>query len=125
MTFPDFLSRFFALFAGSTFNGREYLAYLDAPQTGDEAAIVDNAVTAPLLGLLGFAPGEQVYNLAKNGDRPDFAPELPGTGTCFYVEDKNTSLAVGSTRAMMAITLDTTFACVSITPLGLPVVPEV
>ncbi len=94
MTFPEFLSRFFALFAGNSFNGREYLTYLDAPLTGDEAAIVDNAVTAPILGLLGFAPGEQVYNLAKNGDRPDFAPELPGSGTCFYVEDKNTSLAL-------------------------------
>ncbi len=53
---------------------------------------MDAAITAPILSLLGFAPAEQVYNLAKNGDRPDFAPNPPGSGTCFLVEDKNTSL---------------------------------
>ena len=92
LPFAEFVARFFAPFATPTWDGRTYLAYLDAPLPGDEAAIVDSAITAPLLALLGFPPGEQVYNRAKQGDRPDFAPEVPGLGTLFYVEDKNTAL---------------------------------
>ena len=31
MNFPDFVAAFFALFAGSAFNGRTYLDYLASP----------------------------------------------------------------------------------------------
>ena len=45
-----------------------------------------------LLGLLGFEPAERVYNQQRHHGRPDFAPTDPLYGTCYVVEDKNTSL---------------------------------
>lgn len=94
-TFADFLPAFFAVFTPSSFRGADFPGYLDRPanqRTDDEASIVDTAVVIPLLGLLGFAPGEQAYNRQKHGDRPDFAPENALYGTCFVVEDKATAL---------------------------------
>ena len=55
---------------------------------------MDTAITSPLLGLLGFEPGERVYNQQHLGERPDFAPKDPIYGTCFIVEDKSTSLSL-------------------------------
>ena len=93
-TFEDFLGGFFALFTQRTFRGGDYLSYLrrtEERRSGDEAAIVDTAVVGPLLGVLGFAPGERVYNLQRESSRPDFAPQDEAYGTCFIVEDKNTT----------------------------------
>ena len=73
----------------------DFLRYLEKPEaqrSGDEASIVDTAITSPLLGLLGFAAGDRVYNQQHLGDRPDFAPRDAVYGTCFIVEDKSTSL---------------------------------
>lgn len=94
MTFADFLPAFFDLFTRKSFRANDYLSYLSLPkaQRGDEAAIVDTAIVGPLLGLLGFAPAERVYNLQRQSDRPDFAPTDAVYGVCFMVEDKNTSL---------------------------------
>src|SRR6266566_1011658 len=94
-TFSDFLTAFFELFSQRTFRRTDYINYLKQPETkrtNDEAPIVDTAIVGPLLGLLGFAPGERVYNQQRHSDRPDFAPAAPIYGTCFMVEDKNTSL---------------------------------
>ncbi|MEB3231985.1 MAG: hypothetical protein VKJ64_13320 [Leptolyngbyaceae bacterium] len=55
---------------------------------------MDTAIANPLLGLLGFELGERVYNQQKFGERPDFAPSDPVYGTCFIVEDKNTTLSL-------------------------------
>ena len=41
--------------------------------------------------MLGFAPGDRVYNQTAGGTRPDYAPTHPNYGTCFIVEDKSTS----------------------------------
>lgn len=93
-TFANFLNGFFSLFAQKTFRRLNYLAYLDLPdknRSGDEASIVDTALVGPLLGLLGFEPGERVYNQQRSNERPDFAPADPVFGTCFVVEDKNTA----------------------------------
>ena len=93
--FTTFLVQFFALFTNKSFRGSDYLEYLnraDNQRSGDEASIVDTALVSPLLGLLGFAPAERVYNLARLNGRPDFAPEDAVLGTCFMVEDKSTSL---------------------------------
>ena len=93
-TFRAFLIDFFSLFTQRSFRGTDYLGYLarpDARRSGDEASIVDTAVVSPLLGLLGFAPAERVYNQQRDGSRPDFAPHDEGYGTCFIVEDKNTA----------------------------------
>ncbi len=92
--FGAFLVDFFALFTQRSFRGNDYLGYLDRPdarRSGDEASIVDTAVIGPLLGLLGFAPAERVYNQQREDSRPDFAPRDEGYGTCFIVEDKNTA----------------------------------
>ncbi|MBV9258210.1 MAG: N-6 DNA methylase [Ktedonobacteraceae bacterium] len=53
---------------------------------------MDTAIVSSLLTLLGFAPGEQVYNQQRPNGRPDFAPMDTVYGTCFIVEDKSTSL---------------------------------
>ena len=97
MTFEDFLTAFFELFSQKTFRRADYLTYLnqaDGTRGGDEASIVDTAIVGPLLGLLGFAPAERVYNQQRQNGRPDFAPTDPVYGTCFVVEDKSTSLAL-------------------------------
>lgn len=95
--FQDFLSGFFKIFVSKGFRGEDYLSYLQRPENqrgNDEASIVDNAIVSPLLRLLGFEPGEQVYNLQRQSERPDFAPSDPLYGTCFMVEDKNTTLSL-------------------------------
>lgn len=92
-TFDDFLLAFFNLFTSKNFRGEDFLTYLQRPRGqrgGDEASIVDTVIVGPLLGLLGFETGEQVYNRQQHGDRPDFAPTDSLYGTCFVVEDKNT-----------------------------------
>ncbi len=96
-SFDDFLAAFFALFSQKTFRRADYLTYLNLPaanRSGDEASIVDMAITGPLLGLLGFEPAERVYNQQRHEGRPDFAPVDAFYGTCFVVEDKSTSLAL-------------------------------
>jgi len=95
--FEDFLPAFFGVFTQKSFRSADFLAYLsrtDAQRSGDEASIVDTAITSPLLGLLGFEAGERVYNQQHLGDRPDFAPSDALYGTCFIVEDKSTSLSL-------------------------------
>lgn len=96
-TFNEFLSAFFGIFIQRSFRGADFLGYLnrsDAQRSGDEASIVDTAIASPVLGLLGFAAGERVYNQQHLGDRPDFAPSDAVYGTCFIVEDKSTSLSL-------------------------------
>lgn len=93
--FEEFLSLFFELFSKRSFGGKDYLTYLAQPpakRRGDEASVVDTAVVGPLLGLLGFEPGERVYNQQRQSDRPDFAPRETVYGTCFLVEDKATAI---------------------------------
>lgn len=93
-TFEEFLSAFFALFNQKSFRGKTFLAYLQhsgSEQSNDEASIVDMAIASPLLSLLGFDAGDQVYNQQHLGERPDFAPRDAVYGTCFIVEDKNTA----------------------------------
>ena len=97
MSFDEFLPAFCAIFTQSSFPGGDFLAYLNRPdsqRSGDEAPIVDTVISSPLLGLLGFEPGERVYNQQHLGERPDFAPRDPIYGTCFIVEDKSTSLSL-------------------------------
>ena len=95
-TFDDFLPAFFRLFTQNYAGGGDFLDYLahrsDAQGKGDEASVVDTVIVGPLLGLLGFETTERIYNQQKAGDRPDFAPRDDVFGTCFLVEDKNTSL---------------------------------
>ena len=95
-TFDEFLPAFFNLFTQSYAGRTDFLDYLahrsDAQGRGDEATIVDSVIVGPLLGLLGFETTERIYNQQKAGDRPDFAPRDEVFGTCFLVEDKNTSL---------------------------------
>ncbi len=94
-TFEVFLSGFFAIFTHHQFRGSDFLTYLQRPaprRAGDEASIVDNTVISPLLDLLGFAPGEQVYNQNNKNGRPDFVPTTDEYGDCFVVEDKSTAL---------------------------------
>jgi type I restriction enzyme M protein len=95
IVFTDFLTKFFELFTSKSFRGSDYLSYLKRPvdqRGGDEASIVDTATVSPLLGLLGFEPGERVYNQQRQNGRPDFAPTDSLYGTCFIVEDKSTLL---------------------------------
>ncbi|MBD2131548.1 N-6 DNA methylase [Sphaerospermopsis sp. FACHB-1094] len=95
--FDEFLTAFFGIFQKSFKKQSDFLSYLNLPnskRTGDEASIVDNAIISPLLELLGFAPGEQGYNQQKQSSRPDFAPSDRVYGTCFIVENKNTSLTL-------------------------------
>lgn len=95
VSFEEFLEAFFAIFAQKTFRRVDYLTYLNLSEKqrgSDEAPIVDTAIVGPLLGLLGFAPPERVYNQQRQNGRPDFAPSDTVYGTCFMVEDKNTSL---------------------------------
>lgn len=97
MSFDEFLPAFCNIFTQSSFPDGDFLAYLNRPdsqRSGDEASIVDTAIASPLLGLLGFEPGERVYNQQHLGERPDFAPKDPIYGTCFIVEDKSTSLSL-------------------------------
>lgn len=97
MSFDEFLPAFCAIFTQSRFPGGDFLTYLNRPdsqRSGDEASIVDTVISSPLLGLLGFEPGERVYNQQHLGERPDFAPRDPIYGTCFIVEDKSTSLSL-------------------------------
>lgn len=96
-SFEAFLADFFALFTQRSFPGGDYLTYLDRPdarRSGDEASVVDTAIVGPLLGLLGFAPAECVYNQQRDEGRPDFAPRDENYGICFIVEDKNTAHAL-------------------------------
>ena len=93
-TFDDFLTGFFAIYTTPHFKNGDFPAYLQSPITkgkGDEAPIVDVAITIPLLNLLGFTAGEQTYNDGKTFGRPDFAPTIPDYGVCFIVEDKKTT----------------------------------
>lgn len=95
--FDEFLTSFFGIFQKSFKKEADFLSYINLPnskRTGDEASIVDNAIISPLLELLGFAPGEQGYNQQKQSSRPDFAPSDKVYGTCFIVENKNTSLTL-------------------------------
>ncbi len=96
VTFEEFQTAFFEeLFTQKTFRRLDYLTYLSQPEkqrASDEASIVDTAIVGPLLGLLGFAPPERVYNQQRQNGRPDFAPTDTVYGTCFMVEDKNTAL---------------------------------
>jgi len=95
--FSDFLTQFLALFSRKTFGRQrvDYLAYLNQPNRGgDEAPIVDTAITGQLLGLLGFEPAERVYNQQRRDERPDFAPADTVYGACFVVEDKSTALTL-------------------------------
>lgn len=95
--FDEFLTSFFGIFQKSFKKQSDFVSYLNLPnskRTGDEASIVDNAIISPLLELLGFAPGEQGYNQHKQSSRPDFAPSDRVYGTCFIVENKNTSLTL-------------------------------
>ena len=94
-TVAEFLPAFFAIFTKRGFPGGGLPSYLQRPAAqrgGDEASVVDTAIVGPLLGLLGFAPGEWVYNQQHQQDRPDFAPYDDVYGTYFLVEDKNTTL---------------------------------
>lgn len=94
-SFEDFAARFVALFTSAQFRGNDFPAYCARPagkRGGDEASVVDVGITLPILQMLGFAPGECVYNQGKKFGRPDFAPAVPDFGTCFVVEDKSTGL---------------------------------
>ena len=92
--FADFQTAFFKIFEQPQFDGQTFLAYLEkSDRSGDEASVVDNVVSGPLLTALGFSSGEQTYNAVKSDlSRPDFAPVTLETGACFLVEDKSTSL---------------------------------
>ncbi len=93
--FDDFQQAFFALFTQRQFRGVDFSAYVQRPaprRSGDEASIVDNSIVSPMLALLGFAPGEQLYNQNNRNGRPDFAPTIDDYGICFVVEDKSTGL---------------------------------
>lgn len=106
-SFDEFQNALFALLETPQFNGQTFLDYLardKSQRSGDEASIVDNAICGPLLDLLGFSPGEQVYNAAKSDQtRPDFAPRLPEIGNCFVIEDKATAIDLeDAQRAQLA-----------------------
>jgi type I restriction enzyme M protein len=93
-TTPGFLAGFQHIFTRTGFRGTDFRTHLTRPVTqrsGDEASIVDRAIVGPLLELLGFAPGDQNYNVQQRGDRPDYAPSVAVYGTCFVVESKNTT----------------------------------
>jgi type I restriction enzyme M protein len=94
--FANFLTDFFKIFTQRGFSGgTDFLTYLNRPaaeRTGDEASVVDVAIVGQLLGLLGFEPAERTYNLTRGPGRPDYAPREAVYGTCFMVEDKNTTL---------------------------------
>lgn len=91
--FNDFVIAFFGIFTHKQFRSDDFLTYLQKPRrTGDEASVVDNTLISPLLGLLGFSQGEQVYNQNNKNGRPDFAPTLTDAGVCFVVENKSTAL---------------------------------
>lgn len=92
--FADFQTAFFQIYEQPQFDGQTFLGYLQkSDRSGDEASLVDNVLSGPLLKLLGFSQGEQTYNAVKSDlSRPDFAPETKETGAAFMVEDKSTSL---------------------------------
>lgn len=94
--FAEFLPAFFNLYEQNQFSGQTFLDYVakhSSERSGDEASVVDNVLSGPLLTLLGFPSGEQVYNATKSdASRPDFAPRVATVGDCFVVEDKSTSL---------------------------------
>ena len=106
-TFDDFRLAFFGIFTSRSFKGGNFLSYLERPvgqRGGDEASVVDTAIVGPLLGLLGFEPGERTYNEQHQADRPDFLPRLAGYGECFVVEDKNTTLGLTLDMATPQVT---------------------
>lgn len=93
-TAADFLAGFQDISTRRGFRGVDFRTHLTRPireRSGDEASVVDRAIVAPLLDLLGFAPGDQNYNVQQRGDRPDYAPSAEVYGTCFIVESKNTT----------------------------------
>lgn len=93
-TASNFLAGFQHIFTRTGFRGVDFRTHLARPvnqRSGDEASIVDRAIVGPLLELLGFAPGDQNYNVQRRGDRPDYAPSAEVYGTCFVVESKNTT----------------------------------
>ena len=94
--FDAFQAAFFHIYEQPQFDGQTFLAYLDkdkSDRSGDEASVVDNVVSGPLLTALGFSSGQQTYNAVKSDlSRPDFEPKTMETGVCFVVEDKSTSL---------------------------------
>ncbi|WP_407572270.1 N-6 DNA methylase [Deinococcus altitudinis] len=93
----SFVDRFFSHLAGIRIRNLTYLEYLATPaarRSNDERPVVDTVIVAPLLGALGYSEGERVYDRQRQADKPDFAPEVPGFGTCFVVEDKNTTLTL-------------------------------
>src|SRR5438270_10119995 len=87
----NFVSDLMALLTRADFyRGSTYVSYLDRTdgrRQRDEAPVVDTTIVGPILGLLGFAPGERDYNRQKRHTRPDFAPNEATYGTCFMVED--------------------------------------
>lgn len=92
---PGFIKNFFEIFRRKSFRNEDFRSYLNKPasaRSNDEAAIVDSVIVAQILELLGFAEGDRIYNLQHKNNRPDFAPFDSVYGTCFIVEDKNTSL---------------------------------
>lgn len=99
-TFAQFQAEFFQIFEQPQFGGQTFLQYLEhSDRSGDEASVVDNVISGPLLISLGFSSGEQVYNAVKSDlSRPDFAPNVPEVGACFMVEDKATPLELEATR---------------------------
>lgn len=93
-TVEEFIASFFNLFSRG-FRGGDFHTYMNRPaaqRSSDEASIVDTVIVGPLLGLLGFDEGDRTYNQQRREGRPDFAPTDAAYGTCFMVEDKNTSL---------------------------------
>lgn len=88
--FDSFVERFFAIFKQLRF--QTYLRKPAPRRSGDEAFIVDNAITGPLLELLGFSHAAQVYNQGNRFGRPDFMPSTEEYGVCFVVEDKSTGI---------------------------------
>jgi type I restriction-modification system DNA methylase subunit len=95
-SFPEFSAAFFNLLEQPQFGGQTFLDYIarhPSERSGDEASVVDNVLSGPLLSLLGFSEGEQRYNAVKSDQtRPDFAPRVPSVGDCFVIEDKATGL---------------------------------
>ena len=91
--FSDFQAAFFHIYEQPQWSGQNFLQYLGkSERSGDEASVVDNAISGPLLSALGFSGGEQTYNAVKSDlSRPDFEPKIHEIGVCFVVEDKGTA----------------------------------
>lgn len=96
-TADTFVNDFINIFVRRSFQGIDFLEYLKkqtSDRSADEAFIVDTTIVGPILGLLGFEPGNRMYNTSQKSGRPDFAPTIPLYGTCFIIEDKNTTLSL-------------------------------